>query len=599
MTTMIVDELGRIPMSPFLKATLTRAAEYAAAQTHREVTLEHLLLSLADDPEASIILKSSNVDISRLMSDVSGYLGRHEDRVDPASGPPASAISSELRKILEAAATAAQQSRRREINGAIVLAAIVGDGKSPAAHMLRAQGLTFEQAIRALQKAASAPRGSTEAQAASSGGDRAEASRPKSAVAAKDEGAAAQEALGEKTSAQEPKTGSPVERRPSAPADRDSDATSATTDQPPSAKSKPDTSLDEAVASIRRGKPGAVGAGISGPPVKSDFDPGAPDWQLVRPPPAEGRRPADAQQARTPAPPHGQPDQSAPVPPQQTWAPPPISPSQPAPAPRRVPPPMAPPTNRGPLPVGSSPPPAGFPQPQTSAGGQSPAAAPGSQPPWTGAPHMRPPQADALDRLDARRPRSSAAGRAGQGGRASVEAGQLQENLPRKMRVGVPVVAEALIARADVKNLAERIQSGGAAYRHEISITRAMTVRLRAPDGGFTIETASPETQWIENILNLPESDSARWRWVITAKERGKKRLQLVVSARTVDHEGLAAETALPDKVIDVRVSINYARTAKMWAGWITAAVLGGVLARFGDQAYDMVRMIIARVSGG
>ncbi len=86
---------------------------------------------------------------------------------------------------------------------------------------------------------------------------------------------------------------------------------------------------------------------------------------------------------------------------------------------------------------------------------------------------------------------------------------------------------------------------------------------------------------------------------MITAKERGKKRLQLVVSARTVDHEGLAAETALPDKVIDVRVSINYARTAKMWTGWITAAVLGGVLARFGDQAYDVVRMIIARVSGG
>ncbi len=27
---MIVDELGRIPMSPFLTATLTRAADYAA-----------------------------------------------------------------------------------------------------------------------------------------------------------------------------------------------------------------------------------------------------------------------------------------------------------------------------------------------------------------------------------------------------------------------------------------------------------------------------------------------------------------------------------------------------------------------------------------
>ncbi len=43
MTNMIVDELGRIPMSPFLTATLTRAADYATAQAHREVTLEHLV----------------------------------------------------------------------------------------------------------------------------------------------------------------------------------------------------------------------------------------------------------------------------------------------------------------------------------------------------------------------------------------------------------------------------------------------------------------------------------------------------------------------------------------------------------------------------
>ncbi len=53
MTTMIVDDLGRIPMSPYLTATLTRAADYATAQSHREVTLEHLLLALAEDPEAT------------------------------------------------------------------------------------------------------------------------------------------------------------------------------------------------------------------------------------------------------------------------------------------------------------------------------------------------------------------------------------------------------------------------------------------------------------------------------------------------------------------------------------------------------------------
>src|SRR5262249_54100512 len=60
-----------------------------------------------------------------------------------------------------------------------------------------------------------------------------------------------------------------------------------------------------------------------------------------------------------------------------------------------------------------------------------------------------------------------------------VESGQLVENIPRRMRVGFPVVVEARVAKADVKALAEGLQGGGAAYRHEIVVTKAMSVRLR------------------------------------------------------------------------------------------------------------------------
>ena len=81
MTTMIVDDLGRIPMSPYLTATLTRAADYATAQSHREVGLEHLLLALTEDPEATVVLKASNVDLAQLSAEVSEYLGRSDDRL--------------------------------------------------------------------------------------------------------------------------------------------------------------------------------------------------------------------------------------------------------------------------------------------------------------------------------------------------------------------------------------------------------------------------------------------------------------------------------------------------------------------------------------
>jgi neural Wiskott-Aldrich syndrome protein len=143
------------------------------------------------------------------------------------------------------------------------------------------------------------------------------------------------------------------------------------------------------------------------------------------------------------------------------------------------------------------------------------------------------------------------------------------------------------------------LQGGGAAFRHEVMVTKAMSVRLRAPDGGFWIENRSPETQWIENVLGLAADDFASWRWTVTARERGRKQLQLIVSARTVTPDGLTAETALPDQVIDVRVGVNYAVTARRAAGWLTAAVVGGLFAKFGEQGFDLARIIVKRFLAG
>src|SRR5262249_13861076 len=108
--------------------------------------------ALTEDVEAGLILQAANVDLARLGTDVSGYLGRllEDMRAEPGSEPRP---DGELLRVLQAAASAAQQSRRRQIDGAIVLAASVGDGKSAAAGLLKALGMTFEEAIRALQRA--------------------------------------------------------------------------------------------------------------------------------------------------------------------------------------------------------------------------------------------------------------------------------------------------------------------------------------------------------------------------------------------------------------------------------------------------------------
>lgn len=145
-------------MSPGLQATLLRAREYAASQSEAQVLLEHLLLALTEDADAAHVLSACRVDLGRVRGDVGGYLNTLDDRV-PQGTPGAPAISQALTQVLKYATLAAQQGRRNSIDGAIVLAALVGDGRSMAANFLKTQGLTFEAAIQALRQAATVGQG--------------------------------------------------------------------------------------------------------------------------------------------------------------------------------------------------------------------------------------------------------------------------------------------------------------------------------------------------------------------------------------------------------------------------------------------------------
>src|SRR5262245_20291123 len=158
--------------------------------------------------------------------------------------------------------------------------------------------------------------------------------------------------------------------------------------------------------------------------------------------------------------------------------------------------------------------------------------------------------------------------------------GRLVENIPRKMRVGALETVEVRIARSDVEWLTERMIGGGQLHRHEVRVADAMTVRLRAPDGGFLIDPLSPETCWTHNTHQ--EQDFASWRWSVTPQRRGQTRLHLIISAQTLDAKGIAAEAALPDQVIKVYVRVNYGRAVRKFAGWALLMVAGGALSAWG-----------------
>ena len=125
---------------------------------------------------------------------------------------------------------------------------------------------------------------------------------------------------------------------------------------------------------------------------------------------------------------------------------------------------------------------------------------------------------------------------------------------------------------------------------HNILITEAMSVQLRAPDGGFSVESQTPETQWIDNHLGLPNSSPfGIWRWSVTPTSRGRHRLHVFVSARTVNEHGLVAENLLPEQNVEVQVKTNYTRQLKKIAIWMVAATGGGLLEKYGEVALQWI----------
>jgi neural Wiskott-Aldrich syndrome protein len=611
------DQLRSIPMSPNLGESLERAHRGARDQSHRLVTLEHLLLALTEDAEAALILQSANVDLARLGTDVSGYLGRlmEDMRAEPGAEPRPDA---ELLRVLQAAASAAQQSRRKQIDGAIVLAAIVGDGKSPAAGLLKALGMTFEEAIRALQRAntkarlkplakASAAAAVPPAESSTMPADAEPVSaspqaahssdlpitEPASpipehlATQSPDEILAAARARIQKRSAAAARTepvlhdaapAPPLEPTYPASLEMDTDPLLEPID-PVQAKSLT-AAIEAAMASphSRGAEPRLQAVGSS-----ATVDP----YEQAQPTPVAPPQPAAARPARaawTPTPePRPQPPARLPQPAlARAPAPPfPARPLQPHEGPRRPPlPPRAAPHGQPPQPgFPNRPARAPWPEPGERDAGTRPPLANGSYPQSPPPPQQAPERPDRAARPP-QAPRGVALG----------EKGLLIEAVPRRMRAGVPATAEVRIARDKVDGLLAALNGRDPSPSANAFLTRALSVRLRATKGGFWIEPVTPETQWVESGSGRVEDDYIAWRWTVVPRRRGRSRLTLMVAAHTTGRDGIAAKSSPPDRVIDVKIRANHLRRALRLMGWIAAAIAGAALAQYWPLAFFMIR---------
>jgi ATP-dependent Clp protease ATP-binding subunit ClpA len=129
-----------------LEESLHRAIEYANERHHEYATLEHLLLSLIDDRDASSVMRACNVDIERLRAKLVDFLDKELTNLildqDSEAQPTAS-----FQRVIHRAVVHVQSSGREEVTGANVLVAVFAERESNAAYFLQEQDMTRFDAV--------------------------------------------------------------------------------------------------------------------------------------------------------------------------------------------------------------------------------------------------------------------------------------------------------------------------------------------------------------------------------------------------------------------------------------------------------------------
>lgn len=125
-----------------LEFTLNLAFKEAKEKRHEFMTVEHLLLSLLDNPSASGVLKACHANIDALRRDLAEFVDETtplipEDEADRETQPTLG-----FQRVLQRAVFHVQSAGRTEVTGANVLAAIFSEQESQAVYFLRRESVT-------------------------------------------------------------------------------------------------------------------------------------------------------------------------------------------------------------------------------------------------------------------------------------------------------------------------------------------------------------------------------------------------------------------------------------------------------------------------
>ena len=128
-------------LSKELEFTLNQAFKQAREQHHEFMTVEHLLLSLLDNPTAAKVLRACGANTDKLRQDIASFIDEttplipdHEQReTQPTLG---------FQRVLQRAVFHVQSAGKQEVTGANVLVAMFSEQDSQAVYFLGEQDIT-------------------------------------------------------------------------------------------------------------------------------------------------------------------------------------------------------------------------------------------------------------------------------------------------------------------------------------------------------------------------------------------------------------------------------------------------------------------------
>ncbi len=125
-----------------LEFTLNLAFKEAREKRHEFMTVEHLLLSLLDNPAAGNVLQACDTDLEVLRRDLIEFIDETTPKIPEGELERETQPTLGFQRVLQRAVFHVQSAGKTEVSGANVLAAIFSEQESQAVYFLRRENIT-------------------------------------------------------------------------------------------------------------------------------------------------------------------------------------------------------------------------------------------------------------------------------------------------------------------------------------------------------------------------------------------------------------------------------------------------------------------------